>query len=122
MALWAEILSEILEYIISNLQERFQTLIDEHWYNLLPAFNPGQVSVYFQHIEEPIYWFQEEVNLAWPWVDVGWYVDSLYGCYDFDVMERAFSDAIDSPVEQLEEILYRAQALQETVYYLESIP
>lgn len=122
MALWAEVLIEILDYIIGTLEESFQNQLDEHWANTVPALNPGQLVIYHDHMEENISWFQEEVSYAWPWVEVFSYVESLYGCYDFEVMERAFSDAIDGPVEPLEEKLYSAQILQETVYYLETIP
>jgi hypothetical protein len=58
---------------------------------------------------------------VWPWLSEDEYVNLMYSCYDDEVMERAFSETIYRPVDELGNLIAQAQEQQELAWFLEDL-
>ena len=102
-----------LEWMVSIYFDRLVRYLDEYWASRFDGFNDGQQVIYSDNM---VFTIEEWIEFAlydWPWVDPWALVDALYACYQMDVMERAFSDSIEDPVDQMWDIIDKAQRAQE---------
>lgn len=100
-----------LELAIDWLGQRYIETAFNNWYQGLAGFNPGQDAIFWFYIEPVLSEWAEFTFYEFPWVDVTDYIDACYLAYDIDVMWRAFSDTIEMPVFDMEDVLYKAQWL-----------
>ena len=111
-------LSEILFQIVQELGEDFANDVAEYWEKTAPTYNPGQERIFAIHKFPVIENFLGEVGENWPYVEAVAYAEELMFCYNPEVMWRAFSSSIYSPIEDWEERIAHALNIQFTAEYL----
>lgn len=101
MATINEQLDDLDQQMFNNFMAYAQAIMDS-WESF--SGNPGQMTIIREHILPAA---QEHISNAanyWPrGASPDEYGPTIYGCYQPDVIERAFSDTIESVVGQLSE-------------------
>lgn len=115
-----------IEWMIVELCDDFIEECSESWNANSLGFNPGQYTIYEQNIlialDEWLYdfvWYEWGFYINPNGVDMSQYEDAFWGSYDMEVLERAFSDTMYDPYDRMEEILDRAQRLQDALEFLD---
>lgn len=116
-----EFVAEMLYYAVDEAYDTMASGLVEHWDSTAASFNNGQQSIYGYYLENELYSFLDSAQEAWPWVESNEYVYGMYSAYDTDVLERAFSDAIWSPVDNMDEVIGTAQELYMLAEMVEAI-
>lgn len=99
-------------FLIDELLEKYITAFLDSWEEFSTSFNAGQTSLYWLYVQGALTDYANDVIDNWPDTDVAEYENICYGAYEELVMERAFSEAIEAPVDEMDEILSEAQELQ----------
>lgn len=112
---------ELLQLVIPAAFQHLASNLVSTWIEYLESFNAGQTSIYYDYLELALYDWLTDAADDWPWVDAGDYVDAMYNGYDFEVAERAFSEAIETPVPMMQEVISVSQGLSVTLDFLEGL-
>lgn len=94
-----------------NFMAYAQTIMDS-WRSF--QGNHGQKTIMVQHLLPAAYEHIGEAAYYWPrGASASEYPEKIYGSYQTDVVERAFSDTIESIVGELEELQSEAEEWQD---------
>lgn len=116
--MFAEALTAMLEAKLQQLLEELLELIETNWFEGEPTLNHGQHAIYTDYIDDTVDMWEMEAEENWPFVEAGDYVSNLYNCYDSGVMERAFSELIEKPVDRMYAIIETAVNIQYIIWML----
>lgn len=116
-----EMIAEALHFVVDTLYMRLFELVLSHWENVAGTFNHGQLTIFEQYLMPEVDIWLDDAQAAWPYADADEYVESLFGAYDYDVTERAFSDSIQMPVGDMWDIIIRAQEIDELANMFEAM-
>lgn len=116
-----EAIAEALYFAVDTLYMNLFEMLLTHWEESAAAMNSGQQTIYGWHLQFAVEDWLNEAQDYWPDADADWYVDYCYSSYDMDVLERAFSDTIHAPVDDMWDMIYRAQELYETAQMFEAM-
>lgn len=97
-----------------QLKQLYAETLWDSWESEFSAFNPGQQVIYSQHLADHIgHWIDHATSEGqWPNLDEQAYSEFVYGCYNWELMERAFSDCIARTADSIEPIIDEAQENQ----------
>lgn len=97
--------------IVDMLLGAYIEIIQHAWDIALQTANPGQAEVIVTQIIDELIFLMDGLAEAWPDIEVGEYVDTMYSNGNAEMRERAFSDTIEGPTDRMQEIVDTAQAM-----------
>lgn len=84
--------------------------IADSWGQYTEAMNDGQFSLEVDYMVDAIVGWEAQAQETWPWgVSSGDYEAACFEAFDFDVLVRAFSEAISGPSVAIDRCIDNAQ-------------